>query len=1095
MLKSFSFPDLGPDSAILASSPRRHFSRTPFRHIGLLNALRTALIVILFTAPALTRNAYGSPALSAFYCSPSIIRGSAKIACTVKIASAAPSNGTDVSLLSNNAAVTLPAAVTIPVNTTSLQFPVSVMSVPNTQVAALTANSGGNSMTASLSLNAAVSTLTAGKTALSFGNVAANANATQTLILKSTGTQPLLLSSATATGAGFSVSGITFPTTLAPGQNATLIIQFAPLAVQAMTGLLTIASNDSSGNVLQVRLSGAGVSPLSAFYCNPYVIRGSGTIACTVHLNAAAPAAGLKISLLSNNAAVALPTVATVPANATSVQLSVPVTAVTSTQVATLTANAGGASSSLTLNLNAAASTLTPGVTALSFGKVAVNSPATQSLTLRSTGSEPLVLSSVTVTGSAFSVSGITFPATLAPGQTATLNVQFAPAALQAVNGQLTIASNDSRGTATLIQLSGSGVSPLSAFYCNPSVIKGSSTLGCTVKLSVSAPANGMTVSLLSSSAAVTLPAAVTVPANSSSFQFPVSVSSVIASQVTTLTASAGDGSISQSLSLNANFSALTLNTSELSFGNVAVKAFATQSLTLRSTGTEPLVLSSAAVSGSGFSVSGINFPATLAPGQIATLTVQFGPNAVQAMSGTLTVTSNDVSGNPGIVSLSGSGAAFTGSPLVSTVVSPTPSTPVTSDFFGMTIYNLASRTAGNTSNLTVFPPYQLATLRLWDVDYWANIEPTQGQFNWIKMDGTVAAGMQHGVNDFIFTFGQTPLWASSDPTDPCTSGEGPGTCSPPIMAAYEQFATQIVQHYCGKVKYYEPWNEPNNPPFWDGTNAQLLTMAQHLYSIAKDPANCGCTDGSCSPNGGVNPNQVLLPPIASSNPGSVEWLDSYLTTAGPNPYADIATFHGYVWWGYQPESIITVVDNIQQTLANHNLGNLQLWNTEASWGGDSAFKDNQQDQASWLMRSHITELAAGVSRYVWYAYDACDVGTLAVPLSPAAGCNNGQGAPDQLTLPGQAYQVIENWLIGANLTQCQEFQNGLWACELQRPGGYDAWVFWSTLGTTLPVAIPNSMQLTVYRDWQNKLNPLPAQLTVGQMPVLVENFDLPAAN
>jgi hypothetical protein len=87
-------------------------------------------------------------------------------------------------------------------------------------------------------------------------------------------------------------------------------------------------------------------------------------------------------------------------------------------------------------------------------------------------------------------------------------------------------------------------------------------------------------------------------------------------------------------------------------------------------------------------------------------------------------------------------------------------------------------------------------------------------------------------------------------------------TTHAPTAKGPDDFATQLVQRYCGRVEYYEPWNEPDGPAFWDGTNTQLLTISQHVAKIVKDPANCGCTDGSCSPNGGVNPNKVMLPPI-----------------------------------------------------------------------------------------------------------------------------------------------------------------------------------------------------------------------------------------
>jgi hypothetical protein len=44
--------------------------------------------------------------------------------------------------------------------------------------------------------------------------------------------------------------------------------------------------------------------------------------------------------------------------------------------------------------------------------------------------------------GAGFTDSGITFPLTLNAGQTATLNIEFDPAATGAVTGQLTLASN-----------------------------------------------------------------------------------------------------------------------------------------------------------------------------------------------------------------------------------------------------------------------------------------------------------------------------------------------------------------------------------------------------------------------------------------------------------------------------------------------------------------------------------------------------------------------------------------------------------------------------------------------------------------------------
>jgi hypothetical protein len=301
-------------------------------------------------------------------------------------------------------------------------------------------------------------------------------------------------------------------------------------------------------------------------------------------------------------------------------------------------------------------------------------------------------------------------------------------------------------------------------------------------------------------------------------------------------------------------------------------------------------------------------------------------------------------------------------------------------------------------------------------------------------------------------------------------------------MADFDNFAKNVVQRYCGTIKYYETWNEPNGLSYWSGTNVQLLAVAQDLYTIAKDPANCGCANGVCAPNGGANPNQVLLPPISRISPANLTWLDAYMATAGAQyPYADVAAFHGYDLTS--PEDMATEVPLLNQTLANHGLSNLPLWDTEASWG---SLTPVDQDQASWLMRYHAVLATTNVSRFVWYAYDNCGWGT----LWESTLCASPQMPVGQLTDPGEAYGVIEGWLSGAILSSCQQYENGLWACELRRAGGYDAWMLWSSAGTEISVPITGSV-LTVYRDWQNNVNALPSELTVGEMPMLLENQDL----
>ncbi len=85
---------------------------------------------------------------------------------------------------------------------------------------------------------------------------------------------------------------------------------------------------------------------------------------------------------------------------------------------------------------------------------VIVNTPVTQPITLSSTGTAPVTVNSAAVSGTGFSVTGASLPATLNPGQSLTLQVQFDPATSGSFSGQLAITSSASSPT---VGLSGLG--------------------------------------------------------------------------------------------------------------------------------------------------------------------------------------------------------------------------------------------------------------------------------------------------------------------------------------------------------------------------------------------------------------------------------------------------------------------------------------------------------------------------------------------------------------------------------------------------------------------------------------------------------------
>ena len=119
-----------------------------------------------------------------------------------------------------------------------------------------------------------------------------------------------------------------------------------------------------------------------------------------------------------------------------------------------------GSSSPLAISLSgsglAAARSLGTSPTSLSFGNVPTGNSSTLSVTLMNNGNSNVTISSVAPSGTGFSATGVTAGTTLAPSQTATLNVTFDPKAAGSASGTVSVSSN-ATDSPTAVSLSGMG--------------------------------------------------------------------------------------------------------------------------------------------------------------------------------------------------------------------------------------------------------------------------------------------------------------------------------------------------------------------------------------------------------------------------------------------------------------------------------------------------------------------------------------------------------------------------------------------------------------------------------------------------------------
>jgi hypothetical protein len=78
----------------------------------------------------------------------------------------------------------------------------------------------------------------------------------------------------------------------------------------------------------------------------------------------------------------------------------------------------------------------------------------------------------------------------------------------------------------------------------------------------------------------------------------------------------------------------------------------------------------------------------------------------------------------------------------------------------------------------------------------------------WDKYDRIVQLAQDHGV-ELLVRLDDPPDWAFADVA--ASGDKGP----PDDLADYGSFVGEVVKRYCGRVRYYQLWNEPNIFPEW----------------------------------------------------------------------------------------------------------------------------------------------------------------------------------------------------------------------------------------------------------------------------------------
>lgn len=318
---------------------------------------------------------------------------------------------------------------------------------------------------------------------------------------------------------------------------------------------------------------------------------------------------------------------------------------------------------------------LTVNPSTVSFGSVQIGNSVSQSVVLNNTGGSNLTISKATVSGTGFSVSGLTLPLTLAPKQSASFTTTFAPQSSRSISGSVSLEySRGERGrfvfgSITKVSLTGTGTTS-GQLTANPSSLNFASVqVGSSASLSETlANTGGSTVAISQAN----LSGAGFSISGLSGFPISLTPNETVTFTATFTPTVAGAASGSLSVVSNASNSPLNIvlsgtgtsagtlavSPTSLNFGAVVVGSSSLLNGTLTAAGTA-VTVASASLSNSEFALSGISLPATLAAGQSATFAVTFTPQASGAASASLSFSSN-ASNSPTVQTMTGTGTAAT---------------------------------------------------------------------------------------------------------------------------------------------------------------------------------------------------------------------------------------------------------------------------------------------------------------------------------------------------------------------------------------------------------------------------------------------------
>ena len=324
--------------------------------------------------------------------------------------------------------------------------------------------------------------------------------------------------------------------------------------------------------------------------------------------------------------------------------------------------------------------------------------------------------------------------------------------------------------------------------------------------------------------------------------------------------------------------------------------------------------------------------------------------------------------------------------------------------------------------------------LRIWAAEgtTWRELEPQKDKFDFSRLDAHVNGAIARKLN-VMYTFGQTPRWASARPDEKGNLGYG-AAAEPEKIDDWAQYVRVIATRYRGRISAYEIMNEPRipealkmwTPGFYSGSAEKLAEMTKVAATEVRK----------------VDPSAKIVCPSMAGFDG-LKRLDYFLRT-GAGKYCDVIGFHYYLPT-HSIDELQKMITETQKIAQRHGLSKLPIWNTETGVliaeagfslsprhkSGAFSVMFASDEAANLAAKILITSHVLGIERTYWFAHDTSWMGSTIADKRK-----------NQLNGFGESIAILKRWLSGKYLQRCSMSKVDAY-CEVVQNGKIIGAVSW----------------------------------------------------